>query len=68
MILAHEIEVRILVPKPFSILLGRSADGYTGLPWEQVFASSNLAALTNFSIYADVAQIGRGACLRNKLM
>lgn len=31
-------------------LQGRSADGYTGLPWEQVFASSNLAALTNFSL------------------
>lgn len=28
--------------------LGCSADGYTGLPWKQVFAGSNPAALTNF--------------------
>lgn len=27
----------------------RSADGYTGLFWKQVFAGSNPAALTNFS-------------------
>ena len=27
---------------------GRSADDYTGLPWEQVFAGSNPAAQTNF--------------------
>jgi hypothetical protein len=26
-----------------------SADGYMGLPWKQVFAGSNPAALTNFS-------------------
>ena len=42
---------------PFS---GRSADGKTGLSWEQVFAGSNPAALT---IYAEVAQMARAPVL-----
>jgi hypothetical protein len=41
------MEVQILPPKPE--LTERSADGYTGLFWKQVFAGSNPAALTNFS-------------------
>ena len=58
-VLANEIEVWILYPK-FLFPSGRSADGYTGLFWKQVFAGSNPAALT---IYAEVAQMARAPVL-----
>ena len=49
--LNQETKVRILSPKPILLQFsGRSADDYTDLPWEQVFAGLNPAAQTNFSI------------------
>lgn len=37
-------------PEANFIFSGRSADGYTGMFWKHVFASSNLAAQTKFSL------------------
>ena len=73
-----------LRPTPIPDTPERSADGYTGLPWKQVFAGSNPAALTKIvrqavSLSLRLNQlrktksrtrspIGRGSCLRSKLM
>ena len=56
-ILAPEIKVQILSPKPNVFISGRSADDYTDLPWEQVFAGLNPAAQTKFFNEPDRRQV-----------
>lgn len=66
--LDQEIEVRILNPKPNFFTTGCSADGKTGLPWEQVFAGSNPATRISFSKKCRRGLNGKDASFRNSLM
>ena len=52
--LDQETKVQILSPKPILFISGRSADDYTDLPWEQVFAGLNPAAQTKVILDCDL--------------